>query len=96
MVSLELHMVTGHFGPKILRTQDIVCGSQSDLTTAVNRLYEWSCIWQFHISGVRFQYFVLRFGFGSLKNTGFRFGFAKPICGVDLISVLSFVLFFSS
>ena len=52
---------------------------------------------QVQISGVRFQYFVLRFGSGSLKNRGFRFGFAKPNRGVCLVSVLSFVLFcFSS
>ena len=25
-------------------------GFQSDLTIAVNRLYEWSCIWQLHIA----------------------------------------------
>ena len=41
-------------------------------------------------SGVRFQYFVLRFGF--LKNRGFWcvFGFAKSNPGVSLVSVLSF------
>ena len=27
-----------------------VRGSQSDLTTEVNPLYEWSCIWQLHIA----------------------------------------------
>ena len=48
------------------------------------------------VSGVRCQYFVLRFG--SLRNRGFRFGFAKPNRGVGLVSVFhsSFVLFFSS
>ena len=27
-----------------------VCGSLSNLKTAVNRMYEWSCIWQLHIA----------------------------------------------
>ena len=42
-----------------------------------------------HNSGVRFQYFVLRFG--SLKNHGFWFSSAKPNRSVGL--VVSFVGF---
>ena len=42
------------------------------------------------ISGMRFQYFVLRFQFDSLKHRSFRFSFAELNCGVGLVSVLSF------